>query len=258
MDRRHTNWTRVGNEIGCLLLHGFSGSPLEMTPLAEALAGEGWTVSLAQLAGHGTSPQDLAGVTWHDWVASAHDAYEALRVRCPRIAILGLSMGGALGLYLAASVPPAAVVAISTPIRVRPLLARASLAASKILPFAPVVVRLPLRDPQMRRFRSPYNRIPLGSTAEVEGLLKETRRILPALRTPLLVIQGRRDWVIPRESGTEWLRLARAAPAQLLWLPRSGHVATLDQDRDLLVAEVTRFLRAHLAGGGDSIDGTTD
>lgn len=235
-----------GGPLGCLLLHGFSGSPREMIPLAEALAEEGWTVSVARLAGHGTSPDELAGTIWQDWVTSARDAFQALRQRCSRVAIVGLSMGGALGLYLAATEEPAAVVAISTPIRVRPLLARASRAASRMWPHVPVLFRLPPREREMRGYLSPYTRIPVGLTSEVDRLLRATRELLPRLRIPLLIVQGRRDWVIPRDSGPQIVALARAAPATLLWLPRSGHVATLDRDRRALYDEVRGFLRAHL------------
>lgn len=242
--------------IGCLLLHGFSGSPLEMTPLAEALEGEGWTVASARLAGHGTSPEDLAKVSWRDWVASAADEHERLLRRCPRVAFVGLSMGGALALYLAASAQPAAVVAISTPVRIRPTWAKASRAAAKVIPLAPVLVRLAPRDPEMRRFQSPYRRIALAATKQLELLLAETRRVIPALQMPLLLIQGRRDWVIPRDSATALARLATAAPVTMVWLPRSGHVATLDQDRHLLTQEVTRFLQVHLRI--EALDGTAD
>ena len=247
--RSSTQVPNAPGDIGCLLLHGFSGSPLEMTPIAEVLAGEGWTVSLAQLAGHGTSPRDLARVRWQEWVTSARDAYQDLHRRCRRVAIVGLSMGGALGLYLASSVHPAAVVAISTPIRVRPLLARVSLVASKVLPLVPVLIRLSPRDPEVQRYRSPYTQIPLGATKELVGLLEAARTVLPTLRVPLLVVQGRRDWVIPRESGREIVALASAASARLVWLPRSGHVATLDRDRDMLCDEVKRFLQVYLGGG---------
>lgn len=236
----------AGGEAGCLLLHGFSGSPLEMVPLAEALAGRGWTVSVAQLAGHGTSPHDLARTTWEDWIASARQAYADLRQRCQRIALVGLSMGGALGLYLAATEGAAAVVAISTPVRVRPLLATASRKASRVLPLVPVVFRLSPRERSMRRYRSPYTRIPLGATGEVDRLLDATREVLPRLTVPTLVVQGRRDWVIPRESGPQIVAQARSAPATLLWLPRSGHVATLDRDRGMLFDAVKGFLRTHL------------
>lgn len=239
----------TGTASGVLLLHGFSGSPLEMTPLADALAGAGWTVSVARLAGHGTSPDDLARVTWQEWVASAREAYDDLRRHCRRIALVGLSMGGALALYLAASDPPAAVVTISAPVRVRPLMASATRMASRVMPVVPVLVRLSPRDPEVRAYRSPYSRIPLVAAGQLELLLAETRRVLPQVRVPVLVVQGRRDWVIPRDSAQEILRLASGAPATMLWLQRSGHVATLDRDRAVLAEAVMQFLRAHLTGG---------
>jgi carboxylesterase len=101
----------AGGDRGCLLLHGFTGTPLEMVPLAEALAQDGFTVHVARLAGHGTSPEDLAQTTWGDWLGSARSAYRALRARCSSIAVGGLSMGGAIALHLAATEDPAAVVA---------------------------------------------------------------------------------------------------------------------------------------------------
>src|SRR5947199_4862656 len=216
---------------GVLLLHGFSGSPLEMTPLAEALSVSGWTVSVARLAGHGTSPDDLARVTWQEWVASAREAYRDLRHRCRRVALAGLSMGGALALYLAAADPPAAVVTISAPVRIRPLLASATRLASKVMPVVPVLVRLVPRDADVRPYWSPYSRIPLVAAGQREPHLAETRRVLPQVRVPLLVVQGRRDWIIPRDSADEILRLAADAPATMLWLQRPRHVATLDADR---------------------------
>jgi carboxylesterase len=239
MDQQSTGAT------GVLLLHGFSGSPSEMTPLADVLAAEGWTVSVVRLAGHDTSPEDLAHVTWHEWVTSAREAYADLRRRTRRTALVGLSMGGALALYLAASDPVEAVVAISTPIRVRPLLGYASRVASKMMPVVPIPMRLPLRDPEVRKYRSPYRRMAVIAARQVETLLAETRRVLPQVRAPLLVVQGRRDWLIPRNSAQEILRLA-GSEAALLWLQRSGHVATLDRDRTVLADAVIRFLRTHL------------
>ncbi|MGH2489348.1 MAG: alpha/beta hydrolase [Candidatus Limnocylindria bacterium] len=238
-------------------MHGFSGSPLEMMPLGEVLSNAGWTVANAQLAGHGTSPKDLARTSWREWIASAADAYEDLRRRTRRQAIIGLSMGGAIALYLAAREGADAVVAISTPIRVRPMLAGAARVASRIIPLAPVIFRLSPRDPMARQYRSPYAQIPLGATAELSALLSETMRLLPSLTAPVLVVQGRRDWVIPKDSGEAILARAARAPGRLLWLRRSGHMATLDRDREMLFEEVKGFLRDHLVGESP-VDGTAN
>ena len=148
--------------------------------------------------------------------------------------------------YLAAADPPAAVVTISAPVRIRPLLASATRVASKVMPVVPVLVRLVPRDADVRPYWSPYSRIPLVAAGQLELLLAETRRVLPQVRVPLLVVQGRRDWIIPRDSADEILRLAADAPATMLWLQRSGHVATLDRDRTLLADAVTEFLRVHV------------
>ena len=44
----------AGGKIGVLLIHGFGGSPVSVDPWAQALHGEGFTVSVPQLPGHGT------------------------------------------------------------------------------------------------------------------------------------------------------------------------------------------------------------
>ncbi len=44
-----------GGPHGVLVLHGFTGSPVSMRPLAEALADAGFAVELPRLPGHGTA-----------------------------------------------------------------------------------------------------------------------------------------------------------------------------------------------------------
>lgn len=247
-----------GGPSGCLLLHGFSGSPLEMLPLAEILAAERWTVGIAELAGH-SSPRALAEATWKDWLDSAAAGFRELHGRCGQVAVVGLSMGGAVGLCLAPELRPTAIVAISTPVRMKRLIARASRLASRLLPYAPVLMKLGPRDRAMRQYQSPARRIPLRATLQVEQLLDAMREALPHVRAPMLVAQGRRDWVIPRESAREIARLAVHAESTVVWLPRSGHVATLDRDRSLLFREVMSFLHANLNGRGEAAGhGTAD
>src|SRR2546429_9501847 len=56
--------------LGCLLVHGFTGTPEEMRPLGEALAARGFPVYAVLLAGHGTDVAELARTCWTDWFAS--------------------------------------------------------------------------------------------------------------------------------------------------------------------------------------------
>lgn len=228
-----------------------------MVPLAEALAEDGLTVHIARLAGHGTSPEDLATTSWQDWIASAQDAYETLARRCRTIAVGGLSMGGSLALHLAATAAagaaatkvatgPAAVVAMATPVRLRPLLHRLARAARPLLPFAPVLRRVGPRAADVMHYRASYPRIPLGAIGDLSRLLDRTRELLPSVRAPLLVAQGRWDWVIPGESADVIYSRVASSVRRLLWLPHSSHLVTLDRDRAVLFAEVRGFLREHL------------
>ena len=45
--------------IGILLVHGFTGSPISLRPLAELLSQRGFAIELPLLPGHGTRPRDL-------------------------------------------------------------------------------------------------------------------------------------------------------------------------------------------------------
>lgn len=90
-----------GNRIGCLLIHGFSGSPSEMRILGERLAEFGWTVHGILLSGHGTTPEQMAKTRWEDWAKDAEAGVGELRKTCDTVIGVGLSMGGLLTLHLA-------------------------------------------------------------------------------------------------------------------------------------------------------------
>jgi carboxylesterase len=104
-----------GGQTGCLLLHGFTGAPKEMRLLGEHLADQGYTVLGPRLFGHATIKKDMLRARWRDWVASSLDGYYLLRGACTKIVVMGLSMGGALTLYLGARYPVDGLVAMSTP-----------------------------------------------------------------------------------------------------------------------------------------------
>src|SRR5512138_1859202 len=104
-----------GSRIGCLLIHGFTGTPKEMRWMGEYLAGQGFSVLGVRLAGHATRPEDMLRSHWTDWVASVEDGYHLLRGLSDHIYLIGLSMGGNLSLLLSTRLPVRGVVAISTP-----------------------------------------------------------------------------------------------------------------------------------------------
>src|SRR5664280_811509 len=109
-------WSADGGSHGVLVLHGFTGNPQSMRPLAEAVAAAGYTVELPLLPGHGTAVEDLVPTRWDDWSEGAEAAYRALAARCDKVVVSGLSMGGTLTCWLAARHPEIAGIAVVNPL----------------------------------------------------------------------------------------------------------------------------------------------
>lgn len=104
------------SRLGCLLIHGYGGSPFEVEGLAAALDGEGFSTGLVTLPGHGEGYKDFGKYGFFDWLAHAEKEYAAFAERHSRVALIGFSLGGTLALNLAARFPVAGIVTISTPL----------------------------------------------------------------------------------------------------------------------------------------------
>lgn len=102
---RKTDFLLEGDRRGVLLVHGLTGTPLEMRLLAKGLNNAGFTVHGMQLAGHCGSVEDLLATGWRDWAASVAAAADRLREDVDHLFVAGLSMGALLALKLAIDRP---------------------------------------------------------------------------------------------------------------------------------------------------------
>src|SRR3954469_3996593 len=105
-----------GGPDAVLVVHGFTGNPQSMRPLAEAFAAVGYTVSLPLLPGHGTTVEDMIPTRWRDWSESAEGAYQELAARTRTVVVAGLSMGGTLAVWLATRHPEIAGLVLVNPL----------------------------------------------------------------------------------------------------------------------------------------------
>src|SRR5439155_590120 len=58
-------------DAAVLLLHGLTGTPVDMHYMKDALVAEGYTVSSPLLPGRGTRPEDMFSLCWEDWMSAA-------------------------------------------------------------------------------------------------------------------------------------------------------------------------------------------
>ena len=105
----------LGGRTGCLLTHGFTGTPYEMHGLGRGLADHGYTALGVRLFAHATQPKDLKRARRGDWKASVLDGYHLLKSHCDNIFMIGLSMGSVLTLSLAPQLDIKGLVVMSTP-----------------------------------------------------------------------------------------------------------------------------------------------
>lgn len=234
-------WSADGDGAGVLVLHGFTGNPTAMRPLAERLAAAGHAVELPRLPGHGTSWRDLARTRHADWVAAADAALDRLGDR-PR-AVVGLSMGGLLALRLAELRPAdvASLVLINPWLTFSHPLKRVVGLVGRVVPALPGVgndIARPDADEQ------PYDRVPLRAVASVFPLQEQVRADLGSVVAPTLVLTSRVDHTVSPGDSTVVLDGIAAERREQVHLERSFHVATLDYDAELIADRTIAWIGA--------------
>lgn len=215
-----------------VLLHGFTSTPASVRAWAEGLAAGGSPVSVPLLPGHGTRWEDLAATGADEIRAAVRAVVDLELARHGRVVMAGISMGGALALDAAAHRPVAGVLVVNPALRfASPLAPFAPLLA----PFVPTVAPIAddIADPTARE--RAYPRTPMAGVAAVGRIQRAARRALPRITAPVTVYRSARDAVVPASSHRTLVRGLRQAPVEVVGLPRSRHVATLDYDLPLLI-----------------------
>ncbi len=234
-----------GGSVGCLLIHGGTGSPPEMRGMGEYLAGKGLTVLGVRLAGHGTTPEDLATKSWRDLIASAEEGLSRLQAQCYHVFVAGLSLGGLITLYLAAHHPIQGAIVMSAPAYIKDWRLR-------LLPVLKLFIKwfhssgeLDLTDPEAGQRVFFYRRIPTAFGEQVARLLREVRQNLARVEVPLLIMQGAHDRTIPPESAQFIFDHVGSADKEIVWFPNSGHAITVDSEREAVWARAYDFIVTH-------------
>ena len=107
--------------------------------------------------------------------------------------------------------------------------------APLLAPFVPTVAPIAddIADPTARE--RAYPRTPVAGVAALGRIQRAARRALPRITAPVTVYRSARDAVVPASSHRTLVRGLRQAPVEVVGLPRSRHVATLDHDLPLLI-----------------------
>jgi carboxylesterase len=235
-----------GNEIGCLLTHGFTGTPKEMRWMGEYLNKQGFTVLGMRLAGHATHPEDMIRTRYNDWLASIEDGFQLLSGAASHIYLMGLSMGGVLSLTLASYLPVRGVVAMSTPYKLPDdWRLRYTEILSKIQPYMPKDKQPDATWFDKEAFKShiSYPQNPVRSLGELNKLEAEMRAALPQLKVPVLLIHSHNDTSVWPGSMPAIYQDLGSADKEMRWIEKSGHVIARDAQRETVFQAAADFVR---------------
>jgi carboxylesterase len=230
-------------QTGILLVHGFTGSPISLRPLAELLSRRGFAIEMPLLPGHGTRPRDLLPTRYADWRAEAVAALHRLRARTQQVVAVGLSMGGTLVLDIASREPLDGAVTINAQILDRGgLIVKLAPLIEKIVPIAPAsAAGLAKNDIKKGGDEQAYDWVAAAAGNSLVRALPEVRARLGGIRVPLFVIYSRDDHSVPTENSKALPGLVGGDRVTLLELEDSYHVATLDNDLPLLDERIAAF-----------------
>jgi carboxylesterase len=230
-----------GRPVGVLLVHGITGNPTSMTPWGRYLAEQGYAVEVPLLPGHGTTWEDANTTGYADWYAAVELAFDDLRSRVDTVVVGGLSMGGSLAMRLAVDrgdqVAGVVVVNPAVASRRKDLLA---LPVLKHLVGGFPAIGNDIKKPGGNEY--PYPKTPLKALHTFVVQWKQLIADLPRITQPFLMFRSVEDHVV--DSSSAPIITARVSSRDLTerLLENSFHVATLDNDAEVIFEESAAFV----------------
>ncbi len=183
----------------------------------------------------------MAKSTAEDWISALEEDLSWLRERTDGVYVTGLSMGGTLTLYLAA-IHPEWVRGV-LPINACVFLGNPDLARLAFDPDAPETAPGVGSDIKAKGVEElAYEEIPVPAIKEFMALMRVADDLLPTVTAPAVIFQSLEDHVVPPDNGPYIQERLGGEYKQLIRLENSYHVATLDNDADLIAERAIRFI----------------
>ncbi|MYL49096.1 alpha/beta fold hydrolase [Halobacillus litoralis] len=229
-------------ERAVLLLHGFTGHSADVRMLGRFLQKHGYTSHAPIYAGHGKELEALIEARPEDWWADVQDALNHLReLGYEKIAVAGLSLGGVLGLKLAYSEPIKGIITMCSPMffdNEKQLTQGFEFKARQYKQLEGKDKETIDREVQELLNESEEMFKQLG------GFITEVHDEVDQIYTPTFVVQAENDEMINTESANYIYEQVEADQKDIKWYKNSGHVITMDKEKEQLHEDVLAFLES--------------
>ena len=231
-----------------LLLHGAGDTPQTLRYLAAALYERGFHVSAPLLPGHGRSIADFARVRANDLIGAAVENYRDLQRAHPWLGVIGLSMGGALAVQIAAEHPELPALGLVAPYLAMPAgIQRAARFAWLWGPLVPVLRSangLSVLDPVERERSLAYGVFTPRALRALQVTVHRAIGALPRVVAPTLMIQSREDNRIRVGDAERAFALLGSREKRLQWITGAAHVITVDYGREIVISALVSWMES--------------
>ncbi len=226
---------------GVLVLHGFTGNPQSMRPIAQVCVEKGYSVEMPLLPGHGTDISEMLQTNYSDYIACADRTLQELKGRCESVVVIGLSMGGTLSLDLALSHPDIAGMILVNPLCEAPAESFIDILESTLESGIETFQGIGSDIAMEGSTELSYPETPLRPLLSLFVAVGNISTKLDQITIPVLLFSSVQDHVVPPSNG-DLLEKTVAGPIDRVMLERSYHVATLDYDAQVILDGTVEFL----------------
>lgn len=225
--------------IGCLLIHGFTGSPFEVEPLADFLQERtDWEIVVPTLPGHGET-LELKGVKHIEWIEHAEEELQALIEKCDEVYVIGFSMGGLIASYLSVKYEVNKLVLLSAAayyVNVKQLL-------KDIGNMIKEGIQGNLIENELyNRYKWKVTKTPVLSTYEFRKVVRIARPLLKKVNVPTFIAQGEIDGIVPPKAAKYIYETISSQEKNLFYSPKAKHLICHSEDKHELFEEIYQFL----------------
>ena len=244
-------WKAPGDRA-CLLLHGLGGGVYAMQWLGEVLHRQGWTVMGINYPGHDRPSTKMPSSTWDEWFDHIEQSYLSLAKEYNTITVIGFSTGCPLGIHLANRQPVSRLVLLCPYLDIRYRwyygfrLERYIQSIGQLIETVPRL-RLPIADSDMEKLASEvafFKTFNLSAVrSAIAGIETHVKPHLAKISIPTFIIQAERDSVVDPAGAERIYQTIQSQEKELVWLPKSDHVVTLDLEREQVYERVRSWLR---------------
>ena len=246
------------NAPAILLLHGAGDTPQTLRYLADDLYARGFHVSAPLLPGHGRRIDDFARVTANALLDASRTHYRELNATHSWVAVIGLSMGGALAVILAAESPEMPALALIAPyLQMPPKIERAaelSWAWGWLTPVVASSEGLSILNPDEAKRNLAYGIFTVGALRALHSVVLRASASLSSVVVPTLIVQSQTDNRIDPSVAERAFAQLPATDKRLEWITGAAHVITVDYGREHVIALASDWMLRHAAAHFETLD----